>query len=330
MSLSLGEKLRQAREERGISVSEVSEQTRISPLYIKSIEEDNYKPLPGGIFNKGFVKSYAKFIGLDENEALRDYAAIVSQAETSDPDEPRRYRSEVLTDDNSGRSMIPTYIFAGIILALMTAGLLWVVNYIQNQPDTPELAANANIANTANTNIDTTPESQPVPSFDQISLEFATTETVNLTSVVDGKNVVGNVVPGTPRIITASESVRLSYYRGFSDKVQIKLNGKEIQPPPVPVRGNIISVDVNKENAPRIWEAGTFATTDEKAAPTETSTTATPTAPVNTPAPVVKTTPAPRPAATPAAAAAAPSTPVPRSTPTPLIVGKPTPSAETP
>ena len=69
MSLTLGEKLRQAREERGISIREVSEQTRISSLYLEAIENDNYKTLPGGIFNKGFVKSYAKFVGFDEQEA---------------------------------------------------------------------------------------------------------------------------------------------------------------------------------------------------------------------------------------------------------------------
>ena len=88
MSLSLGEKLRQAREERGISISEVAEQTRISPQYIKSIENDDYKPLPGGIFNKGFVRSYARYVGFDESQALEEYAQLmaVSAIET-EPDQ---------------------------------------------------------------------------------------------------------------------------------------------------------------------------------------------------------------------------------------------------
>ncbi|MCA1609259.1 MAG: helix-turn-helix domain-containing protein, partial [Acidobacteria bacterium] len=76
MSQTLGEKLRQAREDRGISLSEVAEHTRISSLYISSIEKDDYKPLPGGIFNKGFIKSYARYIGIDEQEALQDYAEL--------------------------------------------------------------------------------------------------------------------------------------------------------------------------------------------------------------------------------------------------------------
>lgn len=46
MALTLGEKLRQAREERGISISEVAEQTRISSLYLEGIEADDYRTLP--------------------------------------------------------------------------------------------------------------------------------------------------------------------------------------------------------------------------------------------------------------------------------------------
>ncbi|MBA2377945.1 MAG: helix-turn-helix domain-containing protein [Blastocatellia bacterium] len=329
MSLSLGEKLRQAREERGISISEVSEQTRISPLYLESIENDDYKPLPGGIFNKGFVKSYAKFIGIDEQEALRDYSAIVAPTQESEG-ELRRYRSEVLTDDNSGRSMIPTYIFAGIILALMTAGLLWVVNYIQNQPESPTLTSNSNAANVTDGQAVVPTPDPAVPSFTEISMEFAAiSEPVNLTTVVDGKRAVGNVEPGKPRAITASESVQLSYYRGFAEKVQIKLNGKEIAPPPAPARGNIISVDINKTNAPEIWQAGTFAIGSEATPPAETSS-AQPT-PARTVA-VPKPSPSPisKPVASGPTAPSTPRTSQRQTTPTPLIIGKPSPSAETP
>src|SRR5262245_57219718 len=111
MPQTLGEKLRQAREAKGASISEVAEQTRISPLYIKSIENDDYKPLPGGIFNKGFVKSYAKYVGVDEHEALSDYARLVAEHEIATEQPLKVYRPEVLTDDNAANSMAPTLIF---------------------------------------------------------------------------------------------------------------------------------------------------------------------------------------------------------------------------
>ncbi len=77
MSITLGEKLRQAREAHGLSISQVAEQTRISALYLSCIENDDFRILPGGIFNKGFVKSFAKAVGMDEQEALHDYAQLI-------------------------------------------------------------------------------------------------------------------------------------------------------------------------------------------------------------------------------------------------------------
>src|SRR4026208_1376685 len=134
MAETLGENLRAAREQRGVSISEVAEQTRIAPMYIECIERDDYKPLPGGIFNKGFVKSYAKFVGVDEHEALSDYARLSAEHDAAADQPLKVYRPEVLTDDNASNSMAPTLIFAGIILALMTGGILFLVNYLQN-PD---------------------------------------------------------------------------------------------------------------------------------------------------------------------------------------------------
>ncbi|HEY0458678.1 MAG TPA: helix-turn-helix domain-containing protein, partial [Pyrinomonadaceae bacterium] len=150
MSLTLGEKLRQAREERGISISEVAEQTRISPHYLDSIENDDYRTLPGGIFNKGFVKSYAKYVGLDEQEALQDYSHLIASQEGGTvSEEPKTYKPEVLTDDRTSGSTLPTIIFAAIILGLMAWGLIKLVDYIQNQQSQP--AANANTAGNSNT-----------------------------------------------------------------------------------------------------------------------------------------------------------------------------------
>ena len=98
MSFTLGQKLRQAREDKGISVGEVAEQTRISPLYIESIDNDDYRALPGGIFNRGFVKSYAKYVGIDEQEALSDYAKLLNETEGNDVEEVKTYRPQVLTE----------------------------------------------------------------------------------------------------------------------------------------------------------------------------------------------------------------------------------------
>lgn len=260
MSQTLGEKLREAREERGISVSEVAEQTRISPLYISSIEKDDYKPLPGGIFNKGFVKSYAKFIGIDEQEALQDYARIVTENESQDDDGLRKYRPEVLTDDNSASSMVPTIIFAGIILALMTGGILFALNYLQNQPDTPT-ARNSNTSNT-NVSSDTNTSMVPatgVPTMSALKVDFtASTEGISLSSTTDGKNAVALVTAGASVSFEPKESLKLSYSKSLAQSARLLINGKQIELPQEPKepRRAAIEFEINKDNLTAIWESG--------------------------------------------------------------------------
>jgi len=70
---ALGERLRREREARGISLEAISAQTRIGVRLLKAIEENALDQLPGGIFNKSFVRQYARFLGLDEEAAVREY-----------------------------------------------------------------------------------------------------------------------------------------------------------------------------------------------------------------------------------------------------------------
>src|ERR1043166_9720752 len=98
MSQSIGEKLRLAREARGIALREISEQTRISMRYLEGIETDDYKRLPGGIFNRSFIRAYAKFVGFDEHEALEDYARTLRERGESDEEGTRGKNSLVYTE----------------------------------------------------------------------------------------------------------------------------------------------------------------------------------------------------------------------------------------
>lgn len=275
--MTLGEKLRQAREERGISISEVAEQTRISPHYLDLIEQDDYRTLPGGIFNKGFVKSYAKFVGIDEQEALQDYSRIIASQEGVVDEDPKTYRPEVLTDDRTSGSMIPTIIFAVIILGLMSWGLITLVNYIQNQQSQP--AANTNTAsntNTANTNTNTanTNVAPVVTQVNEIKVEFKSlADKINVTSIVDGKKVSEDVTPDAPKTYTGQQSVRIAYYRGFTpEKVQITVNGKSIPAPAPPVKGSTTGFEVNKENIAQILQSGQFSDVDTATTPANANT----------------------------------------------------------
>ncbi len=267
MSSSLGEKLRTAREERGITLSEVAEQTRISPLYLEAIDSDNFKILPGGIFNKGFVRSYAKYVGVDEQEALREYSRLVAENDEADDEKLKSYRPEVLTDDRSLSSIIPTIAFATLILGIMTAGILFLVNYIQNYRNEAPIAsstANSNsaspAANTLDANVAVLPGSAPV--MESLKVEFsAAGDEVWLRSVTDGKSSDLLIAPGKPVLFEPRESLNLRYSRSRAQFAQLTLNGKPIELPQQPESSSQsnIELSINSGNLAQIWDTGQIA-----------------------------------------------------------------------
>jgi cytoskeletal protein RodZ len=84
--VSLGEELKRERELREISLREISEATKISIRILEAIEKNNFQALPGGIFNRNFLRAYAEFIGLDSENVVRKYhQQFDSSEEHSEP-----------------------------------------------------------------------------------------------------------------------------------------------------------------------------------------------------------------------------------------------------
>ncbi|MEK6324748.1 MAG: helix-turn-helix domain-containing protein [Acidobacteriota bacterium] len=75
---TLGEELRHKREQRGITLAEIAEATRIGTRFLKAIETDNFPILPGGIFTRSFIRAYAKHVGMNEDEAIGLYLQQVA------------------------------------------------------------------------------------------------------------------------------------------------------------------------------------------------------------------------------------------------------------
>ncbi len=72
-SLTLGEKLKRIRNEYRISLNEVAKNTRIQMKYLESLENGEYEKLPPDVYVRGFVRSYAHFLGADESVLLKLY-----------------------------------------------------------------------------------------------------------------------------------------------------------------------------------------------------------------------------------------------------------------
>jgi cytoskeletal protein RodZ len=133
MAATIGEQLRLAREGRGIALREISDQTRISIHYLEAIETNDYKRLPGGIFNRSFVRAYARYVGYDEKQAVEGYTRHMR--DQGDPDEisSTPYHSKVYTDAPATRSPILTVVLAIVILAILTVVALAVLHWVQQR-----------------------------------------------------------------------------------------------------------------------------------------------------------------------------------------------------
>jgi len=136
MAASIGEQLRLAREARGIGLREICDQTRISLHYLEAIESNDYKRLPGGVFNRSFIKAYAKAVGYDEREAIEGYTRYLREhGESNDDITTTPMHSKVYTDIPATRSPVLTVVLAILILAVLTAAALAALYWFQSRAE---------------------------------------------------------------------------------------------------------------------------------------------------------------------------------------------------
>ena len=79
---TFGESLKRAREMRGVTLEEISAATRIAPRFLRAIENEQWEELPGGVFNRGFVRAVARYLGLDEENIVAEYTLAVGDRQS--------------------------------------------------------------------------------------------------------------------------------------------------------------------------------------------------------------------------------------------------------
>lgn len=200
---TLGEELKRRREERDVTLTDISEATRIGTRFLKAIEADNYGVLPGGIFTRSFIRAYAKQVGMDEEEAIALYQQQVTgvaaeaapqrvepppMVEPSRPSiQPRVRRSEPLTyRANAPRLNWTTIVIGGgIALFIVIIVLALVQKLNRTSPENPPsnaAQANANLSASAPPSPPTEPEpaapapaTTPVPQGEPLVVRFEAT-----------------------------------------------------------------------------------------------------------------------------------------------------------
>jgi cytoskeleton protein RodZ len=123
----LGEELKRERELREISLREISEATKISIRILEAIEHDNYKILPGGIFNRNFLRAYAQFVGLDAESVVSKYQLqVVKHEEDSLPDFVSLIPEQKFPKPSRRNSVVVVVVLLIVVLILV---VLWYTKF---------------------------------------------------------------------------------------------------------------------------------------------------------------------------------------------------------
>jgi len=87
---NFGERLKRERELREVTLEEITSATRIGPRFLEALENEDWESLPGGVFNRGFVRSIARYLGLDEEAFLAEYDLAHNAQVPPQPDRPEQ------------------------------------------------------------------------------------------------------------------------------------------------------------------------------------------------------------------------------------------------
>ncbi len=244
---SLGARLRQAREARGVSLRELSDQTRIARRYLEAIEADDYKELPGGIFNRSFIKAYARGVGFNEAEAVGAYMEVArAQGETPDELPTSRQSSRIYMDGDTSRSPFVTALLSLVILSIISLGIYAGLHYYQRRNNADATAASAGqtgatAAPAANpgTNDQTLPAQTPAANASPDPAVAASAanglnvqikakgEEVWLRTRVDGEtNSDGILAADQVRDYRASERLTVQFSKSKATAIEIMINGR--------------------------------------------------------------------------------------------------------
>jgi len=133
-----GERLRAAREEKGISLEELAAQTRIPLRHLQSLEQGDWARLPAPTYTMGFAKSYASAVGLDRNEIAEELRAEMGGQR------PDSGNAEVFQPADPGRTMPKWLVLAaigGIVVVVLMLSWLNERSLTDETPPASEVAA---------------------------------------------------------------------------------------------------------------------------------------------------------------------------------------------
>ena len=266
-----GGKLRAARERRGVSLRQIANATKISVAVLEALERNDISRLPGGIFGRAFVRSYAVEVGLDPETTIQDFIAQFP-ADSVTAGHPTSAHVEDHEAHESDRRMATTFVrLVAISVPLAAAVVYFGLSgrqgaHTEAAPAAPvEAAAPAPKPNTdppaapppavspapaastpapgASGSSPTTPLAAPVD--DRLTVGLTVKRPCWVTATVDGRRTINRLLqPGETTTMEVRKELVLT--AGDASAVALTLNGAEARP--LGNTGDVVTVRLNPTN----------------------------------------------------------------------------------
>ena len=255
---TFGENLKREREMRGVTLDEITAGTRIAKRFLQAIENEQWDKLPGGVFNRGFVRATARYLGLDEEKIVAEYVLAVGDR----PSVPVWTGSPPLVTPE--QPWLAWIIGAVVVLVLLVGGWFGVRHLLQlravkraeqeatlnatasaappdgsqatsgdavpaNNVPTEPVSATAPSGGPTGTAVPAAGAPPPSPATDQIELKIETDKRTKVIVVAD-KDVVydGTMKAGENHFFSAADHFQVS--AKDAGVVHLALNGKTLSP----------------------------------------------------------------------------------------------------
>lgn len=226
--MPLGQALKEAREARGLSLDRIEEETKIRKKYLAALEEEQYHVLPGRVYTKAFLRTYARLLGLDADAVLAEFRAQnpLETREAAAGDRPA-----VPAEGRKKPVFRRFLLLAGVIVVLVAFNSLYgAVRGGWPVPEGPPSGPGVGVQNPPAVEPEPVPEEEPEPPAAAEGLDLVL-QVVDgscwVRVTVDGEQVFEGTVPaGQTMSYRAGRDIGLRL--GNAGAVLVQLNGEDL------------------------------------------------------------------------------------------------------
>ena len=207
IGMDVGLTLRIARERRGLSIPQLAATTKIPGSVLKAIEDNAFENVPGGIFTRGFIRAYAREVGLDPEEMIREFLSETAATLPPAPATPAQREGAVeemdqLQIDLDGPGSRPDWGYALIVAALVVGFVSFNRSDASEGVQTPPAAVSETATPVATANA--IPEAVATTGG-ALRVEMHARGECWVKAVVDGRTVVARLLQPGDRVTTDAQ-----------------------------------------------------------------------------------------------------------------------------